>query len=218
MDLKRSKLQQIPQRNKDLTFGYVNKCEKMNRTVIPNMIKYLCLIYLNTNYDEFDKNNTHKALIIMNNLIKGAGVDREEPHQTSYLTNIAHKGTHVWIFKCFQTNQYKQNLIGIRKVEQGSLALTGYFDEGYGHESVGYGLFTTGLLTNPQDSRDNGRRYTSKLAQGTHIIKMTLNCKNWSLSYEINNTDHSKAFDIKPGQYRAAISFRQLTIIVHASR
>ena len=57
--LKQNKLEEIRKRNKDFAFGYNKECETKNKTVIPNMIKYLCLIYLNTNKDRFDPNFIH---------------------------------------------------------------------------------------------------------------------------------------------------------------
>ena len=61
MSLKQSELQKIPQRNKDLGFGFAKRNENANRSTIPEMIKYLCLIYLNQNKDEFVRKDTAKS-------------------------------------------------------------------------------------------------------------------------------------------------------------
>ena len=68
MALKRSKLNEIPQRNKDLAFGFVKECEKENKSIIPSIIKYLCLNYLNQNKDKFDIKHVDKEYIIMYHL------------------------------------------------------------------------------------------------------------------------------------------------------
>ena len=71
MALKQSSLSQIPQRNKDLAFGYVHEKEKENKISVPDMIKYLCLVYLNQNKDEFDGNLCDKKIEITGDSIIG---------------------------------------------------------------------------------------------------------------------------------------------------
>ena len=63
MAFKASKLKQIPQRNKDLTFGYLRENEETNKSNYPQLIKYLVLIYSNA-VDGFDPNATHPLLEI----------------------------------------------------------------------------------------------------------------------------------------------------------
>ncbi len=54
MAVNKTKLNSIPQRNKDVVFGFAREEEtKCNNINIPEMIKYLCLLYLNQNKDKF---------------------------------------------------------------------------------------------------------------------------------------------------------------------
>ena len=116
MALKQSNLQQIPQRNKDVAFGYVKECEKKNKQVIPSMIKYLCLIYFNQTKDQFDIKNTHSKIKVDGNCIKiGPNRDASDVTYNSYLENIVNKGIHIWRFKC--NKSYDVDQIGIRNVE-----------------------------------------------------------------------------------------------------
>ena len=68
MALKASKLKQIPQRNKDLAFGYLRENEVENRSNYPQLIKYLVLFYSNQQ-DQFDPNATHESLKIDGNCV-----------------------------------------------------------------------------------------------------------------------------------------------------
>ena len=58
------KLDQIPQRNKDIAIGYVKECEQKNDQAIPQMIKYLCLFYFNPIKDTFDTKDTNSMIMI----------------------------------------------------------------------------------------------------------------------------------------------------------
>ena len=109
MALKKSKLSQIPERNKDLAFGYVKQCEQTNKTSIPEMIKYLCLVYLNQNKDKIDLQRSHQdfkmdgdQLQIKKKICRRAN---------AYFENIAWKGIHIWKFKL--VNISFSDLIGI---------------------------------------------------------------------------------------------------------
>ena len=99
MALKPSKLNQIPQRNKDLAFGYVKECEISHNSSIPKMIKYLCLIYLNQNKDEFDSNNTHKDLTINGqSIIRSKELDICDCN-SCLLVNEVNTGINIWTFQ-----------------------------------------------------------------------------------------------------------------------
>ena len=195
MALKRSKLQQIPQRNKDLAFGYVKQNENANKSTIPDMIKYLCLIYLNQNKDEFDAENTNGNIKINGNTVIGSGWNA----MCTYLRNIVSDGVHVWRFKFgFETNYYVGDMIGIISNDE-ELTLYSYFN-GSGSGSDAYGFAVAGRLTNRQ-----GKEYGRK-CKINDIIEMQVDFNELTLSYKINQTDYGKAFDIKPGEYRAAIT------------
>ena len=201
MALKQSQLQQIPQRNKDLAFGYVKGIEKMNKSTIPSMIKYLCLIYLNQNKDEFDAKNTHKDIKIDGNKVTALG----NSTISTYLRNVVSKGIHVWRFKCGRTSRYAfGDMIGIVSDNVMIFPLGSYFHAG-NDKGTAYGFGTVGKLNKPNIPDINGRKYGCSCTIND-VIEMRVDFNELSLSFNINDTDYGKAFDIKPGEYRAAIT------------
>ena len=115
MALKQCKLQQIPQRNKDLTFGYVKEYEKKNKHEIPNMIAYLCLIYWNGNKDTFDPENKHPSIKINGNSVelRNSDTPRLSRVYNCYLENIVNKGTNIYSFIDLVNNKYDNININI---------------------------------------------------------------------------------------------------------
>ena len=207
MALKQSNLQQIPQRNKDLTFGYVKECEKRNKSIIPSMIKYLCLIYFNQNKDEFDIKYTHSEIKINGKSIEfdGESAERYEKYN-SYLQNIVSNGTQIWRFRCDRA--YFVDRIGIRNVDTDKLRLKGYFEAALDEKTVvGYGLQLSKQLTNAQYADESGPEY-GQICNDGDVIEMHLDFENLILRFRINECDYGKALiDIKPGKYRAVIGF-----------
>ena len=69
MSVEQSKLQQTPQRNKDLAFRYVRECEEKNKRKIsiPEMVTYLCLTYVNQIEDNLQiiHVNLQKLMVIV---------------------------------------------------------------------------------------------------------------------------------------------------------
>ena len=161
MALKRSKLSQIPQRNKDLAFGYVHEKEKQNKVSVPEMIKYLCLVYFNPNKDEFDPDQCDEKIKIDGNSI----ITQTNPHnvQTVYLKNIVSSGVHLWKFKCIEDLDLDQ--IGVFNMDYKHLIKNNddyYFDNHYNQRVYtcrGYGFASHGRLTDSQDPSEWGREY-----------------------------------------------------------
>ena len=206
MALKQSKLQQIPQRNKDLTFGYSRECGISNKKTIPDMIKYLCLIYLNETYETIDANYTHRNININGNVI----TCNSHTAINCYLENIVNKLAHIWTFKCHQRSSL--DLIGIRKCKDITPRLNGYFDgltfgtaQSIKGRCGGYGFKVDGLLTNPDNPRQWGGYCQYKCINGD-IIAMKLDFNDLSLSFKINDGNFDKAFDIQYNDYRAVIT------------
>lgn len=211
MALKQSKLQQIPQRNKDATFGYVKECEQNYHQIVPSMIKYLILVYFNQNRDGFDDKHTHSKMQIDGNLVKlhmstGMGSNM---NVNSYLQNVVSEGIHIWIFKPDNVNVC--DVIGISNVEIGSLTLDGNIDDEVDSSNncvAGYAFILGGLRKLGKEYMINNLNSYSGYAQecdADDIIQMKLDFNNLSLSYKINEIDYGKAFDIKRGSYRAAV-------------
>ena len=59
MAFKQSKLNQIPQRNKDLAFGYIHDHERNHENIIPALVTYLCLRYMNQDKDKIISSSTN---------------------------------------------------------------------------------------------------------------------------------------------------------------
>ena len=211
MALKQSALNEIPQRNKDLAFGYITGCEKQTKSLIPEMIKYLCLLYFNQNTDKFDSKHTHQVLTVT---IDGKSISNtkcEYDYFNSYLENIVNHGINIWRVKCNYVS--RNDMIGIRKMNCCPLKLVGWFDESEkltdcdSGSSLGYGMFIGGGLTNPDNCFVNGRDDYAKSCEPSDIIEMKLDCNKYTLSYKINNNEYGKAFDIDSSvKYRAAIT------------
>ena len=206
MALKQSKLQQIPQRNKDLAFQYVKDCEKKNKNIVPDMIKYLCLIYFNQNKDTFDAKNTHQNIKIKGNSVEKRNGAIMEEDVNSYLENIVSKGIHIWTFKCDKV--YTLDMIGIRNVDDEEPRLDGYFDASSedGTKVIGHGFVMDGSCTDQDNATKVGWKY-GQTCRNNDTVAMTLNFNDLSLSFKINDNDYGKAFDIKQGSYRAVIGF-----------
>ena len=196
MALTKSNLEQIPQRNKDLAFGYVKECEKKNKQVIPSMIKYLCLVYSNRNKDKFDVENSHQTFKSKGNSIEHNSEERTCEYHNCYLENVVSKGIHIWKFKC--DSQSMLDLIGIRNVAESS-RLTGIFFVGRDDMTVvGYGDVVGGCTIS------NASPFGQKCNDGD-LIEMRLDFNNLTLNFKVNDNGYGKAFNINPGQYRAAI-------------
>ena len=87
MALKQSKLKQIPLRNKDVAFGYVRESEKANKTSVPEMIKYLCLLFLNSNKDKCDPDHTSTHLKIEEHSIVQIHAEYQSDNASTFLVN-----------------------------------------------------------------------------------------------------------------------------------
>ena len=202
MALKQSQLQQIPLRNKDLTFGYVNECEKKNKQTIPSMIKYLCLVFFNQNKDGFDIKHTHSEIKIDGNHVRM--IDEEDiPPETeakmmnSYLENIVSDGIHIWKFKCKKSGYYDK--IGIRNIESESLPLEDKFYVAIsGHSFQAY-EFAGDYFSDADDK-------IIEQPENNDIVEMKLDFNELSLKLFIEGV-HFDECDIKHGHYRAAIGF-----------
>lgn len=219
MAFKLSDLEQIPQRNKDLTFGYFKECRKViNINQIPLMIEHLCLIYMNQNKDGFDTKETNSKMNIFDgNCIEvkkfpRMNIELKTMTVNSYLENIAENGIHIWRIKCKQMG-VSSGMFGIRNIEISTLRQYGDFDEISNAKKAsvgGYSVYLAGLkkeITNNGCEWKNGG-LPKEFAKGcvtNDIIEMTVNFRTLSLYYKINNDDYGKAFDIKQGRYRAVV-------------
>ena len=203
MALKKSKLKEIPQRNKDVVFGYAKECAVKYTLFIPETITYLCLIFLNENKDEFDAKNPDNLLIINGDTIAINRIFRVKFYfmnvdVRAYLGNIVCGGIHIWRFKL---NYWCSNsdLIGLIKNDSNlSIKQAKHW---YGFNSH------FGRLLNdksPKEDINYIKKYHGE-CKSFDIIEMKIDFYKLCLSYKINKVDHGKAYDIDPGEYRACI-------------
>ena len=172
---------------------------------VPEMIKYLCLIYFNPNKDEFDPNQCHKKIRIHGNSIIAPAAMMFV--RNAYLKNVVSSSVHVWKFK-YNGNDYGyymgHDMIGIFDMDYKQFMSTeGYWDNNGGS---GYGFASNGQLTNKEDATDWGRQYGVTWERGDEIeMKLDLNANN--LKFKVNDNDYGVAFEIDAKkEWRAAIS------------
>eukprot|EP01084_Bolivina_argentea_P081868 148244_1 len=208
-------LDQMEQRYKILTFGYLRENERKNGLeAIPQSIKYLVTLFANSQ-DGFDLKLTAKELKIDGNTILygsayGIGV------YNVYLNNIASEGIHIWRFKCEEIGRVRPMsfeggfeqccLIGIYKVVENDT-----FDE----DEIGiqfierdldsYGMYNDAKISSSDDPFKN-KKYGRKWKTGD-IVEMNLDLTNKTLRYKINTKQYGRAFKIKEGEYKGALSF-----------
>ena len=185
------KNKEIPQRKKDLLFGYVRNCEKeIKQNNVPMVIKYLCLGFWNVVGDEFDEKSTNSKISIFKdgingiNSIKLSDGDGSRKNVNSYLLNVMSSGIHIWTFKQSKYNDF--DMIGIVNVKEHGSSLN--LEGGFGN-ACDYALSL---------SSANG-------CEDDHTIEMTLNMTNPSLRWRINDDD-VREIAIEKGEYRAAVS------------
>jgi len=181
------KNKEIPQRKKDLLFGYVRNCEKeIKQNNVPMAIKYLCLGFWNVVGDEFDEKNTNSNISIFKDGINGIKLpegDGSGKNFNAYLLNIVSSGIHIWTFKQNKYNEF--DMIGIVNVKHGSSPLNLEGELNF----CDYALSLS---------------YTDG-CEDDHTIEMTLNMTNPSLRWRVND-DTVREITIEKGEYRAAVS------------
>ena len=181
MALSKTNLQQIPQRIKDLAFGYVKESEQDNYQVIPTMVKYLCLVYLrsyNKDTIAIDQGINYNKIKMKDDCISNTSDEKID----CYLQNIACNGIHIWSFQCKTLDI--RDYIGIATIDMDS--------------KKAYALQLKGII------KGFGIKKEAVRCMRTDIVKMTLNMHDLTLSYSIEGTDFG-ANHIKLGKYRALI-------------
>ena len=214
-------MEEIPERNKELTFGYCREAEEKNRLSIPAMLKYMALLYFNLNQDKFDRDLTWRAIEINGNQVQSDGMASWIVN--AFGENLVQRGINIWKFQCNVSNH---DILGIKKtaMEYGlftksAIGKWGYpsgvgaFDEGDSRKtdyapSEGYGIvIPSGNLTHRNNAKKTGKLMFDGGIKNNDTLEMMLDCKQWTLSFKLNNGKFKHAFDIEPQfKYRAAIS------------
>ena len=204
MALKASKLKQIPQRNKDLAFGYLRENEGKHKTNYCQLIKYLVLIYSNQ-HDQFDLNATHRLLQVNQNGNNSVNKPDNKSMYLSYLKNVVSDGIHVWQFK-YDYGEMGQ--IGVWKTKSGDPILNGVHIDNTTDDAdtcTGYAISMEGYKTNPQDvSIWSEEEYEPP--QHGDIIEMTLDLNKYSLSFQVGDEVVVQFLDVEHTSYRAAVA------------
>ena len=206
MALKPSKLNQIPQRNKDLAFGYLRENESKHKTNYCELIKYLVLIYSNQ-YDQFDPNASHKELEITENDKKIIHKCVDSLMCLSYLRNVVSEGIHIWKFR-YICGDYPDGQIGVWKVKTGDAVLEDqHIDNTINDEKTctGYAITMNGEKTNLSDLSVWSAEKFEPLPENGDIIEMRLDLNKNSLTFILNNKIIVQFLDIEHTSYRAAI-------------
>ena len=219
MALKSSKLKEIPQRNKDLAFGYLRGNEKKNKSNYPQLIKYLVLIYSNQQ-DRFDPKATHKHLNIDGNCVTDTRIsDRSNPYaaityNNCYLKNVAMEGIHIWKFKYYSKYDGDDNneaQVGVWKskygdprAEDGATLIDNTTKDN--KTCTEYVITMDGRRTTPHNPEYwNHLRYHPRPKQGD-IIEMNLDLNKLTLTFKVRGEIVVIFNDIEDTSYRAAVA------------
>ena len=215
MSLKLSKLKQLSQRNKDLSFGYLRENESQSRSNYPQLIKYLVLFYANAE-DQFDPNATHESLEINKNclintrMLSGGPVTHKD--LISYLKGIMCNGVHIWKLKYknekrWGCESYAQ--LGVWKTTSGKPIVENVWIDDTNDNGIcsGYMITMDGFQTNPQNIVRH-EKHKAEIEVNGDIIEMILDLNKFTLTFKRSANDKVIAqFDnIEKTSYRAAVS------------
>lgn len=211
MAFKPNQLGKIPQRKKDLVFGFIKEVYANENKHVPNMVKFMALIYYHTKNDSFDGAHTNGTLDIEKDCVKQPHQELLDPSlMITYLKNIASNGTHIWRFQNNNTTTNDADMLGIKNIES-ELRLTGYFDAKGASE--GYALFMGGLIRRQTENNDNWdflETWGNGCIIKDSIVEMKLDFNDLSLSFKIERKNDEatigKAYNIKKGSYRAVVA------------
>ena len=205
----------IPQRQKDLIYGYIRKIQAIfpkDNTYynIPDSVNYICALFyhLKDKWDPKYIGANHKLSNDGYSLTIGGGAS------SSYGTVIV-KSPEVyrWKFKIHKApaNSHWNLVLGVWKIKSADKPVTdthftnstnnkGTFEWGYAVD------LSYGNLIEVQGSYSNGPEYGSRCKDGD-VVEMVLDLKKFTLGYKINDNDFGPAFkEIEDTEYRVACS------------
>ena len=217
----RQLLKVINDKNKLIIFGYIRQCQDnlfvKEQTIssyynISELIIHLCLYFYFRDWDEFDKNNKSKNIIIDNNKKSIKQIVNNWGWHSISLSNIVNKGIHRWIFEINKNNLDCWELIGIWKCNKCQFVFENSFDS-IGVDTGYCWCMSQGALVDPNSPgtrlKDYGSTITEINTNNNHnnIIQMILNFDQLTLSYIIKGVDYGVAFDnIEQTEYKAAVT------------
>eukprot|EP01084_Bolivina_argentea_P306944 530479_1 len=206
MALNKIKLNSIPQRNKDVVFGFTREQENVsnNNFIMPQMIKYLCLLYLNQNKDEFDVDNNDKDIKLNGNCVSTIHSMAHTIISSCLLQNQVHQRKHIWKFKINKYN-YQSTAIGIHNAKF-EFTRDKFFDIDENYNCPGYAMSFGGKKTDISSHNAWGKSTGLQFKKGD-IIDIILDFNEMKL-YGKKGDECVELFDIEKGTYRAAVTLR----------
>ena len=191
------RIQTCPQRNKDLTVGYLRRCHQKCHN-LPQMIAYIVLSFIYNNSDKFKlswnngKNDEiSKNIIIRPNCINTVNAtSANEVRFHAFLDNVVSEGIHIWVFHIAAIGS--DDMVGIVSEK---------------HTQHVYGL----LVNHNQLSYErNGirRRFYTASKLKCHVgdmVTIKLDCNEWKLFHKINEDKYIETFHINSEEYSAVI-------------
>lgn len=195
-------LNEINEDTRDTVFGWIRSNNKKYKNTIPKEIFNLCLLFYGYGSDEWDKSLIPEAVMQLkeNSIIK-----THDGMANAFFKRVAKYGYHEWIFNVPKHDPDDCDImIGIWKLSKHRLRKnppTQYIffnDNGNGYAYHLDGDKHDGNKTTPYGPKCNGVIYNTK-------VHMILDLEEKSLKFIINDQDCGKAFDVDPGEYRAAV-------------
>eukprot|EP01084_Bolivina_argentea_P306941 530476_1 len=203
MALNKIKLNSIPQRNKDVVFGFTREQENVsnNNFIMPQMIKYLCLLYLNQNKDGFVVDNTRKDIQLNGDCI--SHVPETGCIASCYLKNTVYERKHIWKFKIHKCHD--NSSIGIYNTKyEFNTNMSFDYSTRYNNNRTGYAISFYGQLTNLSNCSSWGEDSGLEFKEGD-IIEIILDFNVMKL-YAKKDDKYVHLFDIEKGKYKAAVA------------
>ena len=189
-------------------FGFIR--EKISTWQdIPREIIFVCVLFYGNGSDEWDPNYVSEAMTLSDKTVAHGDPTGNKNYNalaSAYCKYIHESGIFKWKFKMEngqrEYNNYAECMIGIWNSKHEKPQLDTYFTDkgqGYGYcpklqEITNEDGYTSGITYGPEDRCKNDS-----------IIEMVLDLDALTLSYSVNNIDYGKAFDVEPGNYRAAV-------------
>ena len=207
----------IPQRDKDLIYGYIRKIQAtlpINDDTfynIPESINYICALFYYAR-DKWDPNYIDKNDTLSND---GHAITMKGSASSSYgSTRARAPGIYRWKFMVHEIPESFSSwalVLGVWKTKSADKPLTsthftnstkngGTYEWGYAYD------LSYGNLVSHSGSNSNGPKYGAKIKKGD-IVEMILDLNIFTLRYKTNDQDMGIAFKgIEDTEYRVACS------------
>eukprot|EP01084_Bolivina_argentea_P015851 29700_1 len=184
-------------KNKTIVYGFRIKYFDGKVWSIYSDVK--SIVYKKMDMEKWDPNAVGPNITININTVTHTG---SGGHQSAFLSTVISEGIHVWKIRA-NTVSSCWNLFGIWKTNSGQPVLHNWFttvtNNGYAY------IMGNARLTKPSSPGGFGPKYGVK-CKAENVITMRVNFNTLSLSYQVNQKDYGKAFDIDRTTYRAAVS------------